>query len=161
MKVLYAIAFALFPLTAPAQSLDTLLLTALCHDDYFEDAGGQCKALAAAEDVTFEAIVSTYGEIVSDDAAEAIVSILIDSGDEPVGTIQPRVSPLNNGLAADDDETSADRPSLNNTVSTHIETIEFPREQDQDLIADASEVATTGPVPAGPAISEAAPFEEN
>jgi hypothetical protein len=41
VKLLYAMAFALFPLTAPAQNPDTLLLTALCHDDYFEDTAGQ------------------------------------------------------------------------------------------------------------------------
>jgi hypothetical protein len=45
VKLLYAMAFALFPLAAPAQSPDTSLLTALCNDDYFEDTAGQCKSL--------------------------------------------------------------------------------------------------------------------
>lgn len=49
MKLLYAFAFALFPLAAPAQALDPSLLTALCHDDYFEDTAGQCSSVPTGE----------------------------------------------------------------------------------------------------------------
>ena len=35
MKLLYAVAFALFPWAATAQTLDSSLLAALCQDDYF------------------------------------------------------------------------------------------------------------------------------
>ena len=41
VKLLYAIAFAVFsvaaPVASPAQSLDLSLLSALCSDDYYED----------------------------------------------------------------------------------------------------------------------------
>ena len=37
MKLIYAAMFALFPLSAPAQTPDALLLSALCSDDYYED----------------------------------------------------------------------------------------------------------------------------
>jgi hypothetical protein len=56
VKLLYAVAFAFFPLAAPAQTLDSSLLTALCHDDYFEDTAGQCRAMSAGEIQTIEAI---------------------------------------------------------------------------------------------------------
>ena len=48
MKLLYAIAFALFalaPVTPPHSRLDLLLLSAPCSDDYYEDTAGQCGAL--------------------------------------------------------------------------------------------------------------------
>ena len=48
MKLIYAIAFAVFFVAAPvassAQSLDLPLLSAQCTDDYYEDADGQCGA---------------------------------------------------------------------------------------------------------------------
>jgi hypothetical protein len=49
VKLIYAVAFALFQLAAPAQSLDSSLLTALCHDDYFEDTVGLCNAVLSGE----------------------------------------------------------------------------------------------------------------
>jgi hypothetical protein len=49
VKLLYAFAFALFPLAALAQALDPSLLTALCHDDYFEDTAGQCSSVPTGE----------------------------------------------------------------------------------------------------------------
>lgn len=64
MKLLYAMAFALFPLVAPAQTLDSSLLTALCHDDYFEDTAGQCSSISSDEGITDEAIGEKYGAIV-------------------------------------------------------------------------------------------------
>ena len=44
MKLIYAAVFALFPLAAPAQTLDSSLLSALCNDGYYEDTAGQCGA---------------------------------------------------------------------------------------------------------------------
>ncbi len=89
MKLLYAMAFTLFPLAAPAQSPDAFLLTALCHDDYFEDTAGQCKALTAKEDLTLEAILAQYGEIISSDADDESVFYLTDPEEVPVGAIRP------------------------------------------------------------------------
>src|SRR5436309_15402575 len=68
VKLLYAMALALFPLTIAAQTPDQALLTALCHDNHFEDPAGDCKSLASREDFTIEAILAAYGEIISSDA---------------------------------------------------------------------------------------------
>jgi hypothetical protein len=89
MKLLYAVAFTLFPLAALAQSPDASLLTALCHDDHFEDTAGQCKALTAKEDFTLEAIVAQYGEVISSDADDESVFYLTDPEEVPLGAIRP------------------------------------------------------------------------
>jgi hypothetical protein len=73
-------AFALFPLTAPAQTPDASLPTALCHDDYFEDTAGHCKSLARGEDLTVEEILAHYGEIISSDADDDNVFYLTAPG---------------------------------------------------------------------------------
>ena len=53
MKLIYAAAFALFPLAAPAQTIDSSLLSALCNDDHYEDTTGQCN-------FTIETILEKY-----------------------------------------------------------------------------------------------------
>ena len=87
MKLLYAMAFALFPLTIAAQTPDQALLTALCHDNHFEDPAGHCKSLASREDFTIEAILAAYGEIISSDADDESIFYLTDPGDTPVGAV--------------------------------------------------------------------------
>jgi hypothetical protein len=56
VKLFAAIAFALFPMTAPvaapAQSPDVTLLTPLCQDDYYEDTAGRCADIYASEVLT-------------------------------------------------------------------------------------------------------------
>ena len=64
MKILYAVAFALFPWAAPAQTLDPSLLAALCQDDYFEDTAGQCSIISSGEVLTIEAILERYSTVV-------------------------------------------------------------------------------------------------
>ena len=81
MKLLYAMALALFPLTIAAQTPDQALLTALCHDNHFEDPAGHCKSLASREDFTIEAILAAHGEIISSDADDESVFYLTDPGD--------------------------------------------------------------------------------
>jgi hypothetical protein len=65
------------------------LLTALCNEDYFEDTAGQCKSLTAKEDLTFEAILTQYGEIISSDAHDESVFYLTDPEEVPLGAIRP------------------------------------------------------------------------
>src|SRR5215475_10855084 len=140
VKLLYAMAFALFPLAAPGQSPDTLLLTALCHDDYFEDTAGQCKSLTAKEDLTIEAILAQHGEMISSDADDESVFYLTDPEEVPVGAIQPRqVTPSDTAIARADDERTADPTNAESAVAAHIVT--SPHEK----AADADEVATNGP----------------
>jgi hypothetical protein len=149
VKLLYAMAFALFPLTAPAQSPDTLLLTALCHDDYFEDTAGRCNSLAAGQDLTVEAILADYGEIISSDADDESVFYLADPEETPVGAIAPRpVSPSDDALATNDDESSADLTNPENAVAAQIITGGSPHEHDEDVMADADGLGATGSTPA-------------
>jgi hypothetical protein len=87
VKLLYAFAFALFPLAAPAQALDPSLLTALCHDDYFEDTAGKCSSAPTGEVLTIEAILEKYGAIVTRETDdESAIVYLTDPEDLPVGT---------------------------------------------------------------------------
>jgi hypothetical protein len=92
MKLFAAIAFALFPMTAPvaapAQSPDVTLLTALCQDDYYEDTAGRCASISAGELLTVEAILELNGvAIVTDDE---LVVFFDDPEDTPIGSILPR-----------------------------------------------------------------------
>jgi hypothetical protein len=162
VKLLYAMAFALFPLTAPAQSPDTLLLTVLCHDDYFEDTAGQCKSLAAEEDLTIEAILAHYGEIISSDADDESVFYLTDPEKVPVGAIRPRQAiPSDNAIAREDDDRTADLTNKENTVAAQIITIESPHEKGEHVAADGDEVATNGPTPAGVAANTSIVTDED
>ena len=45
MKLIYAAMFALFPLAAPAQTLDPSTLGAVCNDDHCDDSCSQVDAL--------------------------------------------------------------------------------------------------------------------
>ena len=70
MKLLYAIAFALFALahvTASAQSA-SLLLPALCSDASYEDAG---------EVLTIETILARYGIIITGRTNDEIIAFYL------------------------------------------------------------------------------------
>src|SRR5947209_4477066 len=113
VKLLYAMAFALFPLTIAAQTPDQALLTALCHDNHFEDPAGHCKSLASREDFTIEAILAAYGEIISSDADDESVFYLTDPGDTPVGAIPMRqiTAPGSNPAGSNDNRPAAVGPA--------------------------------------------------
>jgi hypothetical protein len=149
VKLLYAIAFVLFPLAAPAQTPDASLLTALCHDDYFEDTAGECESLVAGEDLTMEAILARC-EIISSDADDESVFYLTDPEEVPVGAIRPsQVTPSDNAITRDDDDRTADLNNMENTVAAQIITIESSHENGEHVVADTDEVATNGPASAG------------
>jgi hypothetical protein len=149
VKLLYAMAFTLFPLAAPAQSPDAFLLTALCHDDYFEDTAGQCKALTAKEDLTLEAILAQYGEIISSDADDESVFYLTDPEEVPVGAIRPwQSTPSDNAIAREDDDRTAGLTNEKNTVAAQIIKLESHKKSEH-VDADVDDVATNGATPAG------------
>ena len=92
MRLIYAIAFAVFfvavPMSSPAQALDLPLLSAQCTDDYYEDADGQCDALSAGEVLTIEAILARYGIIITGRTDDEIIALYLDDLDDmPVGSI--------------------------------------------------------------------------
>jgi hypothetical protein len=99
-------AFAFFPLTVAAQTLEQPLLADLCHDD---DPGGHCKSLDAREDFTIEAILAAYGEIISSNADDESVFYLTDPGDGPVGAIPLRqITAPRHAMPSHDEYGSAD-----------------------------------------------------
>ena len=142
MKLLYAIASALFcvaaPVAAPAQSLDLSLMSALCSDDYYEDTAGQCGAVSAGEILTVETILKMYGVIITRDTDdEGIVFFLDDSEDMPVGSIQPR----NEDAVLTDDKSNAEPANEQDTIASRV-TVQPPIEIDGEA---ADDVITTGP----------------
>ena len=137
MKLLYAIASALFcvaaPVAAPAQSLDLSLMSALCSDDYYEDAAGQCGVI-----VTIEAILEKYGVDIADTDEEVIVLYLDDLEDTPVGSILPR----NEDAVSTDEKSAAESTDEQDTIATRVIVLEAPSAIGGE---DADDVATTGP----------------
>ena len=87
MKLLYAVAFALFPWAATAQTLDPSLLAALCQDDYFEDTAGQCSIISSGEVLTIETILGSYSTVV--------VTLGTDEGLAGVFHATPENAPVN------------------------------------------------------------------
>ena len=64
MRLLYAVAFALFPLAAPAQTLDPPTLAAVGNGDHFDDSGTQGLTISAGDVLSIEAILEKYGAAV-------------------------------------------------------------------------------------------------
>ena len=142
MKLLYAIASAVFsvaaPVASPAQSLDLSLLSALCSDDYYEDTAGQCGAISAGEILTVEAILAKHGVIITRDTDdEVIVFFLDDPEDMPVGPVQPR----NEDAVLTDDKSNAE-PANEDTIASRVITVQPPIEIGGE---DADDIITTGP----------------
>ena len=145
MKLLYAIAFALFPLAAPAQTPDSSSLTALCQDDYYEDTSGQCSAISASEVLTIEAILERYGAVViARDADEEIAgAFLADPEDIPVGSINlPSEIPAAEHAILTDENSGTDPTVELDTVASHIVT---PEAQLQTSAEAEDEIVATGP----------------
>jgi hypothetical protein len=146
VKFFAAIAFALFPLTAPvaapAPSPDVALLTALCQDDYYEDTTGRCPLIYASEVLTVEAVLERYEVIVTDD--ESVV-FLDDTEDTVVGSILPRnESPTDEQAVVTDDKSKAQPATEQDTVAARVVPAKPQSETTDECVDD---VAMTGPAP--------------
>jgi hypothetical protein len=152
VKLLYAIASALFcvaaPAAAPAQSLDLSLMSALCSDDYYEETAGQCGAI-----FTIEAILAKYGVIITDTDDEVIVLYLDDLEDMPVGSIQPR----NEDAVPTDEKSNAEPANEQETIASRVIVLEPPSAIGGEV---ADDVATTGPT-GRPVPAAAKPLDDN
>ena len=142
MKLLYAIASALFcvaaPAAAPAQSLDLSLMSALCSDDYYEDTAGQCDAISAGEVLTIEAILARYGVVITGDADDEVIVFLFDDPeDTPVGSIQPR----NEDAISTDERANAEPVKEQETITSRVITLERPSQPGGEA---ADDIAMTG-----------------
>jgi hypothetical protein len=143
VKLLYAIAYALFcvaaPAAAPAQSLDLSLMSALCSDDYYEDTAGQCGAISAGEVFTIEAILAKYGVVITGDADDEVIVFLFDDPEDiPVGSIKPR----NEDAVLTDDKSNAEPANEQDTIASKAVTVQPTLEIGGEA---ADDVATTGP----------------
>jgi hypothetical protein len=113
----------------------------------FEDTAGQCKALTAKEDLTLEAILAQYGEIISSDADDESVFYLTDPEEVPVGAIRPRQStPFDNAMAREDDDRTAGLTNEENTVATQIIALESLHKKSEHVDDDVDK--TNGAPPA-------------
>jgi hypothetical protein len=154
VKLLYAIASALFcvaaPVAAPAQSLDLSLMSALCSDDYYEDTAGQCGAISAGEVFTIEAILAKYGIVITGDIDEDVIVLFLDDlVDTSVGSIQPR----NEDAVSTDEKSNAEPANEQETIASKVATVQPPLEIGGEA---ADDVATTGPTARSvPAAAEA------
>jgi hypothetical protein len=70
VKLIYAAVFALFPLAAPAQTLDSSLLSALCTDDRYEDTADQCSC-------TIETVLEKYSTTLPQGTDEGLAAIFL------------------------------------------------------------------------------------
>ena len=161
MKLLYAIAFAFFPLAAPmaapAPSPDIALLTALCQDDYYEDTAGRCASISAGELLTLEAILELNGvAIVKDDE---LVVFFDNPEDITVGSILPRnEAPTDEHAAMTDDESKIQPAIEQDTVAARVVTAEPQLETVEECVEDPT---TTGPTAQPIAHLAVGPVEED
>jgi hypothetical protein len=161
VKLFAAIAFALFPMTAPvaapAQSPDVTLLTGLCQDDYYEDTVGRCAEIYAGEVLTAEAVLEKYEVIVTDDEFVVFLDDP-DPEDTPVGSILPRNEGSTDEQAlVTNDESKAQLATEQDTVVAKVVPAEPQLETADESVDD---VAVTGPAPQRSTPLAAAPVED-
>ena len=149
MKLLYTMAFSLFtlaaPVATPAQSVDALLLSALCSDDYYEDTADHCNTISAGEVFTLEAILEKCGAIITRDTDdEIVVFYLTDPENIPVGSTYPRGGEnlTTQNPIVSEDESSAKTATEQGPIASRVVTPESPMENGDEA---ADEVTTTGP----------------
>jgi hypothetical protein len=161
MKLIYAAVFALFPLAAPAQTLDPSMPTAVCNDDHCEDNCGQDVAISSGEILTIEAILERYSAVVTRDTDGDLAGVLLsDPEDMPVGSIHPRSeNPIPEHAVLTDDDLRTD-PSVE--VDTFTSQINAPEPQPEKVVEDADDVAITGPTAKRiPAVASAVDYPNN
>jgi hypothetical protein len=142
VKLIYAAMFALFPLSAPAQTPDALLLSALCSDDYYEDTG-QCRA---GEVLNILDLLEKYNAVVNRDANhDELVGVLPSDipEDMRVGSIVPPIEADPAILLLPDDDLGDEAPiGLRDTISYQVTE---PQPHIAEVVEAVDDVATTGP----------------
>jgi hypothetical protein len=139
VKLLYAIASALFCVAAPvassAQSLDLSLMSALCSDDYYEDTAGQCGDISADGEIF---IFTKYGVVITGDTDEDVIVLYLDDlEDTPVGSIQPQ----NEDAVATVDKPNVEPAEEQETIASRVIVLEAPSAIGGEA---ADDVAMTG-----------------
>jgi hypothetical protein len=161
VKVLYAIVFALFAQAAPAQTFESSLQAALCHDGYFEDAADRCSSISVDEGLTIETILDKSGAIIAHGTdEESAIFYLTASEDVPVGSIGHESSGEEYAILSDD-ESRADAAIEQKTIIAQIITAESPIEKLDSVVLDADELEPTRPTAAHTAASTSGAFEDD
>ena len=151
MKLLYAIASALFCIAAPvaahAQSLDQSLMSALGSNDYYEDTAGQYGDISSDGEIF---ILTKYGVVITGDTDEDVIVLYLDDlEDTPGGSIQPRKE----DTVATDDKPNAEPAKEQETIASRVIVLEAPSAIGGE---GSDDIATTGPTARSvPAAAEA------
>ena len=156
MKLIYAVAFALFPLAAPAQTLVSSTPAAVCNDDHCDEAGRG----SAPEVFSVEAILEKYSAVVTRDTDDEIAGVFTsDPAEIPVGSIRPRSEShtAENAILTDDDFNDEPTGGLETIASK----IAAPEVQLDRTVEDADDVAITGPTPQRIPAVAATPVDDN
>jgi hypothetical protein len=139
VKLIYAAVFALFPLAAPAQTLDSSLLSALCTDDRYEDTADQCSC-------TIETVLEKYSTTLPQGTDEGLAAIFLATpGDDmAVGSIGSRLGTAEQAILSlpDDDYLDEEPAGGQDTIASRLVT---PEPQPVKVTEDADDIATTGP----------------
>lgn len=137
MKLMYAVAFALFPLAASAQ--EASLLSALCHDAYYEDTAVQCLDI-----LTVEAFLEKYSAVVVTDTDDGLaVLFVVDPEDVQVGSSRPRAeSPTSEHAIAKADEMGAVPQVQEGAIASQLVA---PTLQLENGVEGSDDVVITGP----------------
>ncbi len=144
MRLLYAVAFALFPLAAPAQTLDPPTLAAVCNDDHCDDSGNQGLTISAGDVLSIEAILEKYGAAFVRDMDDELAGVFrSDLESLSVGSINPRRdTPVAEHAILMEDDCGDEPMSGRDTIASQIAS---PDPQLERVADDAEDVATTGP----------------
>jgi hypothetical protein len=144
MKLIYAAVFALFPLAAPAQTLDPSMPTGVCNDDHCDDSGNQGLTISAGDVLSIEAILEKYGAAVGRDMDDELAGVFrSDPKSLSVGSINPRRdTPVAEHAIWMEDDCGDEPTSGRDTIASQIAS---PEPQLERVADDAEDVATTGP----------------
>jgi hypothetical protein len=143
VRLLYAVAFALFPLAAPAQTLDPPTLAAVCNDDHCDDSGNQGLTISADDVLSIEAILEKYGAAVVRDTDDELAGVFTSDPESlSVGSINHAAIPVAEHAILLEDDCGDEPTSGRDTIASHIAS---PEPQLERVADDADDVATTGP----------------
>ena len=135
-RVFLSVVLAMFGLAASAQNAS--LLSALCHDDYYEDTAGECDDI-----LTVEAILEKYTVVIPGTDAGLATIFLVDPEDITVGSIRPRDGcPAAEHAILKDDELGADHEAQEDTIASQIVA---PAPQPENSVEGVDDVIATGP----------------
>jgi hypothetical protein len=143
LKVLYAFAFVLSALAAPAQTLDAAMPAAYDLDDYFGELTEPSTVPAQA--VATEPTTERRGEAV-DEADGVAITEPGDAADAPVKAIQPGdEAPTVEYSSRRDDELTVENTTEPSTMPAQAVATEPTIEKSGEAVDDADDVVITGP----------------